>query len=182
MRQATSFLTLLGSLVMASGAAAQDATQPRQRTAEQEVWELIIRERGRGAALRDSTWGDRCGASGPGCDGPAPEGVPAEAWQQYLELNRAPSGLRGLLPADMPVTFVSELPEQSALPCRARRSTMGLSRAGFSADGTVAVVWTSSWYPMNHLGCGAVRGALFLLRRDPAGAWKIDRPLMIVTS
>lgn len=120
---------------------------------EREVLMYIIREHGRGAVLRDSTEG----------------GAPRAA-------------LRDLLPAEAQVTYASELPDQSAVPCKQRRGTLGISRVRVSPGGDAAVVSYSLWIPMDHLGCGAVSGRTVRVRRARGRGWEVGEVLQMVVS
>jgi hypothetical protein len=172
------FFALAGLLV----ACAAGAQETGQLTPEQEVWALIIRQQGGGAALRDSTYGHGCRRRfwGGSCD--LSPGVPADAWDSYITASAEPAALRDLLPANASPAFASDIGDESGVPCRRRRTKLQLSRVGFSDDGIYAVVSYFLWIPMDHLGCGAGSGATLLLYRTAEGEWVVDRPILTVVS
>jgi hypothetical protein len=140
------------------------------RAREQEVLVYIIRTQGRGSVLYDSTYGHGC-RDRQWCRN---EGAPDDAWQSYVRNSSDPAALRDLLPPDLPVTYESEIGDESAVRCTSRRYKLELSRVGVSADGNVAVVSYTHWHPMDHLGCGAISGATVVVRRSENGEWKQD--------
>jgi hypothetical protein len=169
-----SFRTALFALALASCAPAATGAGNGARTTEQEVLMMVIREHGRGAALADSTYGHGCMQRRTGCDNP---GAPADAWEDYLRTSSERVALRDLLSRDAGLPFVSELGDESRLPCEQRRRKLHLSRAGLSRDGRPAVVTYGTWIPRDHLGCGATAGATLLLRRAADGSWVVNRSL-----
>ena len=104
---------ILLAISCAACAAAGGAPRVSPEQAEREVLMMIIREHGRGAVLLDSTYGHRCAERRTGmCD--TPPDVPAAAWESYLRAASAPAAVRGLLPADFPASYASELGDESA--------------------------------------------------------------------
>lgn len=149
--------------------------------AEREVLMMIIAKHGRASVLIDSTWAPGCAQNRTGvCANPP--GVAPETWESYLRTSGSRAALRDLLPGDAQVTYASEVGDESSLPCESRRHKLQLSRVGISPDGNAAIVNYTRWIPMDHFGCGAVRGALMLLRRAAEGGWQEDRPLSITVS
>lgn len=171
---------LLLALACGACAMAGSGARPSRAAEEQAVLMMIIAEQGRGAVLRDSTWGHRCAPPAKYvCPNP---GAPADVWAGFIQASSEPAALRDLLPPGFAATYTADIGNESALPCERRRSKLQLSRVGFSADGSRAVVSYTHWRPMNHLGCGAVAGQTVLLRRERDGTWTKERPLSSVVS
>lgn len=144
--------------------------QAQERTAEQQVWQVVLDRYGGGeVALEDSTTTEPC------CTRDPPRGVPADAWTSFQERNRHRVALREHLPADLQVKWVSELRAPARQSCRFPH-TLALTRVGFSADSTVAVIGiTSGMGPGPYPGCGYLTGFTYLLHRTPEGGWRFGR-------
>lgn len=164
--------TLRSACVIALSAVLASAgrLQGQAQTPEQQVWAAVIQARGNGAAVQDST-----GTAWMGGD---PRGAPADAWRRFQEVSRQRVSLRDAIgPLHPPAVFAGEAPAAAARSCQGPR-TLILSRVGFSADGTFAVVGLggavgSAPYP----GCGYAWGDIMLLHRDDEGTWRIVRML-----
>lgn len=143
--------------------------QGQEPTPEQQVWAAVIQARGDGVVLEERT-------SSQWMSG-VPRDVPADAWASFLEANREPVALRDHLLPHPSVRFESDVPDAAEGDCRSRR-TLLLSRVGFSADGTLAVVSVGGAvgagpYP----GCGYAWSDTVLMRRSADGTWRTVRML-----
>lgn len=150
-------------------------SQAAPRMAEQEVLMMIIAQHGRGAVLKDSTFGHRCmERRTPRCDDASAPQVP---WQAYLQASSRPFSLRELLPPHAGLRYESDLGDQSALPCEQRTGKLQLSRVGFSRDRRWGIVSYAVSLPTTGPWCSHTYGAGVVVRRQQDGTWTIDRPL-----